>query len=341
MEHITFYNVKKTPFSLHGLYQPQSQGVFCRLPQDVATATSENVSRLHLQTTGGRVRFKTDSARLVIKAKTGRTAQNFHTSPLLESGFDVYVDGTERSVYVGSARPAFAQKSEYIFELPLPQAEKELTLYMPAYGELETLEIGLDRAASLAAHSPYRTQTPIVFYGSSITHGCCASRPGKTYPAILSRRFDLEFINLGFAGSCKGEQVLAEYMAGLDMCAFVSDYDHNRSCAQKLAENHYQLYEIIREKHPDIPYYMISRPDFTYSEKDFARRAVVMESYLKAWHGGDRNVYFIDGSAFFNGAESKLEYTVDGTHPTDEGFARMASYIGGVFAETLQLEKLK
>ena len=101
------------------------------------------------------------------------------------------------------------------------------------------------------------------------------------------------------------------------------------------------MYEIIREKHPNIPYYMISRPDFCYNEMDFDRRAVVMDSYLKAWRGGDRNVYFIDGSAFFCDCPDKMEYTLDACHPTDEGFQRMANLIGTVFANTIDFEKLK
>ena len=85
-----------------------------------------------------------------------------------------------------------------------------------------------------------------------------------------------------------------------------------------------------------IPYFMITKPDFNYSESDTARRAVIMQSYVDAWESGDRNVYFIDGSAFGNGMDIS-DYTIDTTHPTDDGFRKMADYIGDVIAKTMNL----
>ena len=340
MPNITFFDVRKPPFSIHGLYRPETESSFRRVPADVAEATSERVAIRANQPSGGRVRFFTDSKTLVLRVVTGRTEQDFHVSPLLESGIDVYQDTPRGSRFLGSTRPDFADRSSYDFTLPLPSGDKELTLYLPVYGELIDLYVGLDEGAVLGAHTPYTYQKPIVFYGSSITQGCAASRPGKIYPSLLSRQFDFDFINLGFSGSCRGEQEIVDYMATLDMSAFICDFDHNRSSAQKLESAHFNVYETIRKKHPDIPFYMISRPDFRFNKMDFDRRAVIMESYLRAWRGGDENVFFIDGSAFFNTADL-IDCTVDGGHPTDVGFAYMAQAIGTALANTLPFEKMK
>lgn len=344
MESIIFYDIKKPPFSIHGLWQANEPGAFCRIPCEVAAVTNVHVAKLYSDTAGGRVRFCTDSETLTVRVTRAPFKRNHTVAPFLEFGIDLYHDTACGSKFLASKRlkepEGYEGDSLWECSFSLPEGEKALTLYMPCYGKVEAMEIGLNAGASLSAHTPYTYQRPILFYGSSITQGACSSRSGKAYPAILSRRFDMDFINLGFAGSCRGEDVICNHMAERDICAFVSDYDHNRSCAEKLADNHYRVYELIREKHPDIPYYMISRPDFYYNEQDFNRRAVVMESYLKAWRGGDRNVYFIDGSAFF-ATTDKLEYTQDGTHPTDEGFLRMADLIGAVLENTLPFDKMK
>lgn len=344
MQDITFYNVRKAPFSIHGLYKPEDGGQFLRIPEEIAKNTNKHIADgLYRNTAGGRVRFATDSDTLVVRATRAQSEPNIRIAPYLGFGFDLYVKTPMGPRFVNSGRPLPAAEGSSVCEhvFKLPAGEKELTLYFPCYGSVKDLELGFQTGAVVKEHAPYTYTKPILFYGSSITQGCAASRPGKAYPSILSHRFDFDFINLGFAGSCRGEEILCEHMAGLELGAFVSDYDHNRSCAASLADNHYRVYEIIREKHPDIPYYMISRPDFCYNEQDFDRRAVVMESYLKAWRGGDRNVYFIDGSAFFGDCPDKMEYTLDACHPTDDGFLRMANLIGTVFANTIDFEKLK
>ena len=81
---------------------------------------------------------------------------------------------------------------------------------------------------------------------------------------------------------------------------------------------------------------MITRPNFYFNEDCIGRRDIIMKSYLDARAKGDKNVYFIDGSAFFNG-QSASDLTLDMTHPNDEGFCRMADYIGDVIAKVMGL----
>ncbi|MEE1057681.1 MAG: SGNH/GDSL hydrolase family protein [Acutalibacteraceae bacterium] len=106
----------------------------------------------------------------------------------------------------------------------------------------------------------------------------------------------------GFLGQAKGESVLAHWLATLPMSVFICDYDHNASTVEHLEATHYSMYKIIREKNPELPYIMISRPDYwtqmTEQSDILKRRDVIMSSYLKARQIGDGNIYFIDGLSF-------------------------------------------
>lgn len=335
MENIIFYNVKESPFEIFGLYEPLTYGKFCRIPEDVALATGPRVAELYSNTAGGRIRFKTNSDILVIRYK-GSSALTFHTTPGMRHGFDVYIDDPKGSVFMGLTKPEPFSSSNYETAINLGGGDKELTVNMPLYGNVYELQIGLREGATVAEHTPYKHNTPIVFYGSSITQGACASRPGRSYEAIISRKYDVNYRNLGFSGACCAEDSIVDYLASLEMSAFVSDYDHNAPSLEHLKNTHHRLYEKIRENHPDIPYFMITRPDFLYTNDSQDRRAAIMESYLEAYNSGDRNVYFIDGSAFFNGAPIS-DLTLDRCHPNDEGFGRMAAYIGDVIANVMGL----
>lgn len=333
MENIIFYEPYKAPFEIFGLYGDPEKNGYCRLPEEVAKATSTDVATLYKNTSGGRIRFKTNSEKIVLKVK-GKYYTSWHTTPMMRRGADVYVDTARGSTFVGALKPNGETESTEVIKLPA--GEKEITVFMPLFGEVDSFEIGLCEGASLAAHSPYTHSLPVVFYGSSITQGACASRPGRAYEALISRKYDLNYIGLGFSGSCKAEKAIVDYMATLEMSAFVSDYDHNAPSHDYLRETHHRLYETIREKHPNIPYFMISKPDFHFDEGNIGRRDIIMQSYLDARTKGDKNVYFIDGSALFNG-QSVSDLTLDMTHPNDEGFRRMADYIGDVIAKVMSL----
>ena len=79
--------------------------------------------------------------------------------------------------------------------------------------------------------------------------------------------------------------------------------------------------KMLREKHPELPFIMVTKPD--YRPINAKRRSIVMESYQKALAAGDKNVYFLDGAAFFTGVERDA-CTFDGVHPNDLGLYRMA-----------------
>lgn len=334
MKNIIFHKIWEKPFKVYGLYGDIEKDGFRRMPEEVAKNTSSEVLRLHTHTSGGRIRFCTDSEKVVLKIK-GQNYFSHHTTPMMRHGADLYIDYSCASVYTGALIPN--GECEFATEIAMPEGEHDVTVYLPLFGDVESFEIGLCEGASLKAHTrPYCNELPVVFYGSSITHGACASRPGRAYEAMISRKYNIDYTCLGFSGACLAEDAIVEYMSTLQMSAFISDYDHNARNPDYLESTHHKMYLKIREKNPDIPYFMITRPNFYFIEDHIRRRDIIMQSYLDARASGDKNVYFIDGSAFFNG-ESVEDLTLDLTHPNDEGFKRMANYIGDVIAKVMKL----
>ena len=175
----------------------------------------------------------------------------------------------------------------------------------------------------LEAAAEYAVEKPVVYYGSSITQGGCASRPGNAYQNIQSRLLDFDHINLGFSGSAKAEDAMIDYIAGLEMSAFVYDYDHNAPTAEYLAQTHERMFKRIRAAHPDLPILLLSRPQPNMlNPDDIERLRIVTQSYENAIATGDQNVYFIPGPVLMESV--KNEGLVDGVHPNDAGFVSMA-----------------
>jgi len=214
----------------------------------------------------------------------------------------------------------------------------EILLNLPLYNGVNSVKIGIKKGCNLYAPVKYKYEDPIYFYGSSITQGGCASRPGNTYMAQLSRTLDFDFVNLGFSGSARGEQELAEYIADKKMTAFVLDYDANAPTVSHLSDTHYNFYKTIREKNKELPIIMISFPQynkrnaFHYFGAPLIARDLILsdeiirKTYMRALSEGDKNVYYIDGETVF-GYEDQDFCTVDNCHPNDHGFYMMAKAI--------------
>lgn len=335
-----FYDVRQAPFEIYGLYGATSEPVFKRLPDEIGQNVNNGVKSLYLDTAGGRVRFSTDSKYVKIKAFMPYVHRFAHMSLLGTSGFDLYVDFDEpriESRYQGSFIPSVGMTDGYEAVLTFPDRKmRHLTVNMPPYNHLDALYIGLEDGAALEGGKKYKNTLPVVFYGSSITQGACSSRPGLNYQNIISRRYELDYINLGFSGNAKGEELIARYISELPMSAFVCDYDHNAPNPEHLQNTHKRFYEMIREKNPTLPYLMLSRPDFDVSYRESEqRRNVIMDTYRYARASGDKNVYYIDGEGIFRGADEN-DCTADGKHPNDVGFVKLADSVGAMLNRVMR-----
>lgn len=326
---IEFFDAKTDGFALFGLPFTNEKR-FLRMPDKAGTAINEGVATLYANTSGGRVIFETDSPYIAIRAIMPSICHLSHMPLTGCSGFDLFLDDGDGFSYNGSFVPPYDMTNGYESIL-IRSTERKLRRVMinfPLYNDVDQLYIGLQQGSVHNPVNPYKALAPIYYYGSSITQGGCASRPGNNYPAIISRKNNIDFVCLGFSGSARGEAAMAEYIAGRDMSVFVMDYDHNAPDAEDLERHHHPFYEIIRRKKPELPIVMVTAPAPPYMRESFAesRRSVILESFKKARANGDKNVYFIDGCSFFASGESDIT-TVDGTHPTDYGFSRMAEEI--------------
>ena len=314
---ITFYSALSDRFSLHGLIYENN--TFRRMPEAFSQPVSRNVHNLCRNTAGGRLRFRTDSSCVIIHAKMPHIGKMSHFALCGSAGFDLYVDNEYRASFL----PPFSVSDGYQSLVDFKSSwMREITIHFPLYSDVSELYIGLDDTAVLEKATPYQNEKPIVCYGSSITQGGCASRPGNAYPAILSRWLDTDSLNLGFTGNAKGEPAMAEFIQSLSMSAFIYDYDHNAPTTEHLENTHENMFKIIRKAHPLLPIVMLSRPKYTLNDEDKERLAIIRRTYENALAKGDQNVYFIDGPTLMQYA--KNEGTVDGCHPTDYGFYSMA-----------------
>ena len=328
---LKWYDVRQAPFHIYGLYHPSEEPVFKRLPDEIGLHTNQWISDLYLESAGGRIRFSTDSAFVAVRVEYNIVRPSTHFSLSGKAGLDLFIDEPDLGIsrFHRAFIPPEGMKDgfESLVKFPSDGKTRLITIHMPNYASVRDLFIGIHKDAALSEGMKYRDMKPIVYYGSSITQGACACRPGNAYENIITRRMNIDHINLGFSGSALGEDIIAGYMATLEMSAFVSDYDHNAPDSAHLRATHEKLYRTIRASHPDVPYIMISRPDYYLHVQDTTnRRNVVMETYLKAKSEGDANVWYIDGASFFRGPYEDL-CTVDATHPNDLGFALMADHI--------------
>lgn len=319
---IRFYDVLQSPFSVHGAFH--EDGMFRRMPETVAKSVNDGVYGLHTRTAGGRVRFRTDSPYIAIHADMPPATHMSHCALTGSASFDLYVrgeDGKER--FVDAYKRGIKAPAGYEAVLrPAGEGMREYTINFPTYSSVNSLHIGLDENAAVEAPAPYSRPVPVLFYGSSITQGGCASRPGTTYQSIASRRLEFDYINLGFAGSAKGEQTMADYIAQQNMSVFVYDYDHNAPTVAHLQDTHEKLFQTVRKAHPDIPVIMMARPRYRPDADALARLAVIRNTYENAQKAGDRNVYLLDGPTLM--AMAGDDGMVDNSHPNDLGFGSMA-----------------
>jgi len=330
---LRFYDVREEPFRVYGVFYEGDR--FRRMPESVALATSESVHYLHANTTGGRVRFVTDSPYVAIHAELGNIDRMPHFSMTGMNGLDLYVDDT----YFGAFVPPADLEDGFENILEFPDGKlRNITIHMPLYTDVKVLQVGLQENAKVLAHAPYAYEKPVVYYGNSITQGACASRPGNSYPNMLSRRLSVNHINLGFSGSAKGEKQIAEYIASLSMQAVVMDYDGNARDREQLLATHEPFFKIIREAHPDLPVIFMTATNQArfFRDKELeCRKQVIRATYENALAAGDQNVYYIDGSKIYEGCE---DATVEGCHANDLGFFLQAGAVGEVLKKVLNAE---
>ena len=318
------YDLPSAEFSLFGVNVDEKTGAFVRMDLDVAKAVSAGVYHHARHTSGGRLCFATDSTSLKIAVEYAEFGAMPHMPLTGSSGFSLFELTDKGERYVAMFAPYHIETSGFTASVQLGGGFRRYVLYFPLYNVVNRLSVALDESAQVQPINPYREIKPILYYGSSITQGGCASRPDQSYEALICKRNHIDFINLGFSGNAKGEQEMVAYLAGINCSLFVCDYDHNAPTLEHLQATHYPLYEQFRKAQPTTPIIFVSRPGVRRGDAvGLARERVIRNTYLRAKRQGDRNVYFLSGTRFFK-ENVRWNFTVDTVHPTDYGFALMA-----------------
>ena len=336
---LRFYPVPGEPFRVEGLLYNETDG-FHRLPRELAVSVSEGVGNLYRRCAGGRLHFRTDSASVTLHCTLTHLGHSTHMAALNYAGFDLYFRNADgKWQYRNAFRPENNTEEEETMTVSFPEKEmRELLIEFPNYGHIHTLEVGLEPEALLLPAPDYPNPGRIVFYGSSITQGACATRPGNSYESMLCRELDIDYLNLGLSGNAKAEIPIVEYIAKLPMRVLVMDYDHNTPDPEYLALTHPRMYHMIREARPELPIVMATAPKPHLTEVFRKRREIIMRTYCSAVEAGDQRVWFVDGNAMFppDAAESCL---IDLAHPSDLGFWFMSRAFLRPVTEALQCSK--
>lgn len=323
-EDIQFFSANDSCVSLHGLWY--ENGKYRRMPEDVAKTVSNGIYYGHSLTAGGRLRFVTDSDYIAISVQYGNV-ENASSFPIAcSAGFDLYEKKNGKQIHLGTFAPKLNVEERFESEKKLSgTGEHELMLVFPLYSEVKQLYIGISDKSSIKPAPEYTHKKPIIFYGSSITHGACASRSGNTYLCMASRELDFDYVSLGFGGNAKAEQEMADYIARLEMKAFVMDYDYNAASVEYLKDTHERMFAAVRECQPNLPIIIMSRPKLL-TRAEQTRFETVKATYDKAIAAGDQNVYFVPGYELI--PEVVMESAkVDCVHPNDLGFYFMATRV--------------
>lgn len=319
------------PFRLEGMGWRLDGDVFRRMPLQPARSLPKAVDDLAWHTAGVQARFRTDSKRIGLRVKLSGPHSMDHMPATGQCGFDAYIGEVGSETYAGTARFDRAAEAYQVTLCNFPAAAmRAVTINFPLYQGVREIAIGVEEGRRVVA-APSRTwRRPVVVYGTSITQGGCASRPGMAYTNILSRRIDCEFVNLGFSGSGRGEPEVAHAIATLPAPAlFVMDYEANCGDLAKMRETLPSFLAILRKRWPGTPLLVVSRIPYAHEAFDeaarqgrLARRDFQRATVARLRRAGDKAVAFLDGGGLLG--ENFTECSVDGAHQTDLGFLRMA-----------------
>lgn len=319
-------------------------GSLSRLPLASKSSFRKEVWSLAQSPSGGRIRFRTDSTVLAIRLEYSSPPSMANMHAFGQTGVDLYVNGN----YLVSAVADKDAKPGKIYEPILfdfsqqPRAEREITLYLPLYKPVKVLGLGVDKDAKITKAGSFAVARPVVFYGTSITQGGCASRAGMSYQAILGRKLNLDFVNLGFSGNGLGEPEVARAVAEIDASCYVLDFGANHKTFAAMREVYAPFLDHIRARHPATPIIVMT---LLHSSREHRipslgiewpeRRKFIAQLVRERVQAGDRKLYLVDGAKLLGPTPD--DGLVDGVHPNDLGFYWMAEGLAPTLRRALNL----
>lgn len=337
---VHWVNVKE--LDVEGKGWADTRSFFDRLPARAEKLAPPSVWGLSHNSAGLCVRFQTDAP--TVEARWSLLSDRLemdHMPATGVSGLDLYVKDGQAWRWVGVGRPSRRSGNTSTLVSGLPKGRHEFLLYLPLYNGVTAVELGVPEGHAIekAPPRPASHRRPIVFYGTSITQGGCASRPGAVHTAILGRRFERPVINLGFSGSGRMEGEMGDLIAELDPAVFVLDCLPNMNPAEITARVE-PFVRKLRAAHPHTP--IVLAEDRSYSAStvlewprhaNASNRKALREAAARLAAAGVGGLTVLPGDPQLG---DDGEGTVDGSHPTDLGFARMADAFAKVLGPLLQ-----
>jgi GDSL-like Lipase/Acylhydrolase family/N-terminus of Esterase_SGNH_hydro-type len=317
--------------TIEGLGYRELKSPYDRLPARAENVVRQAVWDLSRDSSGVVVRFLADTA--TIQARWTLNNKNLAAPTITataSSGLDLYTK-TDKGKWhwLGIGKPTKFPDNTDVLAAGMPKGQREYMIYLPLRNGVTSLEIGLPKGIAIAP-GPARQagSKPIVFYGTSITHGISASRPGMTHVAMLGRIFNREVINLGFSGNGKMEPEVTKFVAELDPSVFVLDCLPNMTAAD-IRERAETCVKTLRTAHPATPILLVEDRNYADDFLNPARRernetnhVAMREVYAKLQHDKVPHLYYLKADNLLG---DDGEATIDGSHPTDLGFFRQAA----------------
>ncbi|MBE6428366.1 MAG: hypothetical protein E7028_07295 [Planctomycetaceae bacterium] len=333
-----WFNCEKIPLEGRAWENEERISPYDRFPKRWMEKIPSGVRGNSLHSSGMAAHFKTNSKNIWINYENTKAHLGmWHMAPVGVSGFDLYCrdeHGTWR--YFNAIQKG--AKAEALIGTGIPDdgKEREYLIYFPLYNGVKMMEIGVIEGSTFSIVP--QNQKPILFYGTSICHGACASRPGMPHPPVLARRLDMPFWNFGFSGCGKMEPVMAEAFSELDPSIYVLDCVPNMNAAL-VTERAFPFVVKLRETHPDTPILLVEDRrgpkawmDQAAKEKHDANHAAMRTQYERMLAAGIKGLYYLEGDLLL---PPDGEGTVDNSHPNDYGFYWQANAMEPVMRKAL------
>ena len=330
-----WYDGRELP--IEGRAFDNTEHYYDRLPSNVTTSVNSGVRSGKHNTSGMLFRFSTDSTRLVLKWTPYKSSLSMDHMPAMGvSGIDVYrfdaAKGRWRYVKAGRITSSAGATLSLDWTPGTP-----CLVNLPLYNGIKTFTLGIDPEASVSPLPPRASgiDKPVVFYGTSITQGGCASRPGMSFVNIVGRDLDVPVVNLGFSGSGLMELEMSEHLAAIDASCYVLDCVWNmRSMTTDAFRDRYETFiRNLRARRPDVPIVMAGMSDVYCggpNDKDACVRALYERLVAEGW----TNLVHLPKDGMYSG---DFEGTVDGTHANNLGMRSLARVYGKAVKQALNI----
>lgn len=323
--------VNADQFPIIGKISDETLSRYERLPASLEKTARAAVWSRGKCSSGLAIRFSSNAKEIGAKWTLLYDKKMDHMAHVGIKGLDLYAWVNGAWHFVRTGRPTKnGVHQEWTIISNMTGEKREYMLYLPLYDGITNLEIGIDSAATInqPEQSLVQREKSVVCYGTSITQGGCASRPGMCYTSILSRWFNREFINIGFSGNALLDYDIAAMLGAKDAGLYVLDFLPNVS-AKLVMERAEKFYRILREKAPTTPILFVEHviyPHLIFDQKDNKHitdlNVAIRKVFKQLKEQGERNIYFLEADGLIN---EDSESTVDGEHFTDLGYYRMAT----------------